>query len=137
MCCTCDKNILTAEVTTSGGILQLPTSANDRIKQSRLTSVWVPRSGTTTLKSPLGATVAADTVLATAYLSLKDVNGKEVIQLPFWQIMRDYNAPAPLKLCLDNVDLTQSTIRLDTTATGYNAAHAIVIVFGYDGVQAC
>lgn len=136
MCCT-DKNILTAEVVTSASILQLPTSANDRIKNSRLTSVWVPRSGTTTLKTPLGATVAADTVLATAYLSLKDINGKEIIQIPFWQIMRDYNSPEPLRLALDNVDLTQSTIKLDTTATGYNAAHAILITFGYTGVNAC
>lgn len=132
MCCKPDNCILTTEVLTGSANIPMPQTANDRLKGSTITSIATTRSGTNTLKTRMGYTVAADTVLATAHLMLKDANSKEFIDIPFWLIMRDYNNPEPLKVNLDNIDLTQSYIVLDTTASGYSATNAIQITFGFN-----
>ncbi|MEZ4925573.1 MAG: hypothetical protein R3A50_04805 [Saprospiraceae bacterium] len=132
MCCCKDKCQYTTEVLTSGSVFALPQSAQDRIAKGHVTSIWTPRSGSNTLKTKMGRTVANDTVLATAHLTLKNADGNELLVVPFWKFMRDYNSPDPMPCNLKDVDLAQSTINLDSGDTNFNAAHAIEITFGFD-----
>lgn len=130
MCCCKDNCIVTAEVLTNAAQISLPLGVNERIQNNTLTSIMVPRSGSSTLKSASGKTVAADTVLATAHLVLKDSNGKEIVTIPLWHLMRDYNSPEPLRGEWIGVDVTQSYIILDLTAA--TTTQVIEITFGYN-----
>jgi len=120
---------VTAEVLTNAAIINLPLAVNERIQNHTLTSIMVPRSGSTTLKSATGKTVASDAVIATAHLVLKDSNGKEVVTIPLWNLMRDYNSPEPMRGEWIGVDVTQSQIILDLTAA--TVTQVIEITFGY------
>lgn len=130
MGCCKEDCIVTAEVLTNAAILNLPLGVNERIQNNVLTAIWVPRSGSNTLKSASGKTVAADTVLATAHLVLKDSNGKEIVTIPFWLLMRDFNSPEPMRGHWVGVDVTQSQIILDLTAA--TVTQVIQISFGYE-----
>lgn len=132
MCCKPHECVVTAEILTSSAQVQLPQGINERIAKNIVTAIWVPRSGSNTLYTDRGVTVAADTVLAGAHLHLKNSNAKDYVVIPLWLLMRDFNSPEPLRGKWADIDISQSFIQLNTGATGYNAAHAIEISFGYD-----
>lgn len=132
MCCKPHECVITAEALTNAAQIPLPAGINERIAKNVVTAIWVPRSGSNTLYTDKGVTVAADTVLAGAHLHLKTSGGTDYVIIPMWLLMRDFNAPEPLRGKWVDIDVSQSYIQLNTSATGYNAAHAIEISFGYD-----
>lgn len=132
MCCCKNKCFITAEVLTSAANVNLPAGINERIQNNVVTSIWAPRSGSNTLKTQSGKTVASDIVMATAHLFLLDSNGKQIVVLPMWMIMRDFNSPEPLQGEWANIDVTQSYILLDIGASGWAATQAIELTFGYN-----
>ena len=105
------------------------------IRDGRIRSIWLRRSGSATLLTRLGTTVAADTVIDTAHLTLVNQKTKQVMVIPLSTLQRDYNAPEPFAVdpdVYDGIDLSRSTITLSTSAAGYNATHAIEIMFEYE-----
>ena len=129
MCCKKHKCFITLETLTNSGNVSLPDSA--RIRTGKITSVLLRRSGTLTLKTVNGTTVASDAVIGTAHLRLRDQNGQEITApIPLSSLQRDFNSPEPLAVDWTNVDPTQSTITLDFA--GATATQAIEIVFGLD-----
>ena len=129
MCCKHHKCFITVEALTSSGSVNLPDST--RIRNGKVTSIQLRRSGALTLKTSKGVTVATDAVIGTGHLILKDSNGTEITSpLPLSSLQRDYTSPEPLAVSWVNVDLTQSNIVFDASVV--NAAHAVEITFGLD-----
>jgi hypothetical protein len=125
-CCT-HKCFITLQAVTSATQIQLPD--NSRIRNGRVTSIALRRSGSATLKTITGATVAADSVIATANMFLVTLGGEQICApIPLSFLQRDYNAPEPLKVNWQQIDLTQSTI----TLTPANATDVVEIIFGLD-----
>lgn len=91
------------------------------------------KSGSGTLKNNQGQTLAADAVINTAHLQLKDVNGFAIgDQIPLNLLQRDVNSPEPLAVKWKNIDPTQCVITLDTSAAGYSATAVIELIWGMD-----
>lgn len=131
MCCCKHKCFITLETLTNAANVTLPD--NSRIRDGKITSILLRRADGGTLKSPLGRTLAADTVIATAHATFRNKNGLAITDpVPLSMLQRDYNSPEPLAVSWTDVDPTQTTIVIDTGAAGYNAAHVIEIVFGLD-----
>lgn len=131
MCCKGHKCFVILEVTTAGTSNALPES--NRIRQSRITSLMVPRAGGATLYSPTGAVLATDAVVQSSYLSLVNENGTELQKIPLAHLQRDYNGPEPLHVNLKDIDPTQSRIVIGSlSASGYSATASILITFGLD-----
>lgn len=118
---------------TSGANLSLPDVAE--IRDGYIRSIWLRRSGTATLLTRLGTTVAADTVIDTAHLTLVNQRSNQMMIIPLSTLQRDFNSPEPFATdenLYAGIDLSRSSIVLSTGATGYNAAHAIELIFEYD-----
>lgn len=121
------------EVVTSASIIGLTDIAE--IREGKLRGLWLPRSGSATLYTKSGLVVAADSVIAGAHLILANSNNTQVMVIPMISLQRDYNSPEPFDLdpeTYDGIDLSRSSIMLNTSASGYNAAHAIELVFSYE-----
>lgn len=127
MCKNCHDCFITLQVVTSGAILNLPD--NQRLRQNKIKAISMRRVAGGTYLSKTGATLAADTVTATAHLSLKNANGTELLDMPLTQLQRDYNNPEPLCVDYEQVDPTASTIVLSTSASGYSATAVFEITF--------
>lgn len=134
-CCNLCIEEISLEVVTNGAAINLP--VNQRIQNANIKRILVRRSGSATLKSVTGKTLAADTVIATAHLILNDLGGKEKIKYPISALQRDFNSPDAYQCDLVNIDPTQCQIILDTTASGYNAAHVVEIIFGIECPKNC
>lgn len=131
MCCKSWKCSITLEITTSGANVSLPES--NRIRNSRVVGISMPRAAGATLYSPNNAVLAADAVVGSSYLNLVNANGTKILaDLPLNQIQRDYNAPEPLHVNWSDIDPTQSNVQINTSASGYNAAHAMIFIFWLD-----
>lgn len=131
MCnCCAHKCFITLSAIAASGNIQFPDSA--RIRDGRITSVNVRRSGAATLKNESQQVLVPDTVVNTAYLVVKNKNGTEIFKGPLSMLQRDYNAPEPLRVNWQGVDPTQSNIIFDTTAAGYAATQVFEITFGLD-----
>lgn len=129
MGCCKHECFITLQTLADAAQVTLPDSA--RIRDGKVTSIQLRRAGSLTLKTYQGTTIVADTVIATAHIWVKNLNGQEIAApIPLQTLQRDYNSPEPLKVDWSNVDLTQSTIVLDTT--GVNAGECIEIIFGLD-----
>lgn len=131
--CNCKryKCSLTLEVTTSGANVSLPES--NRLRNSKIVGIEVPRVNAATLYSPTGAVLAADTVTASSYLNVVNANGTQLCpQIPLTHLMRDFNAPDPFPVNWTEIDPTQCSIQVGTSAAGYNAAHSILLTFWLD-----
>lgn len=131
MCKKCHRCFVPLEVLTDSADISM--KDNKRISGGKITSLMLRRSGSVTLLALSGKTVAPDTVINTAHLTLRNANGTELITYPLSALQRDYNSPEPL--CLDGltgIDLASSTIKLSTGAAGYSAAHVIELIFGLD-----
>ena len=123
------------EVVTASQIIGLTDISE--IREGRLRGLWLPRSGSATLYTKSGLVVAADSVIAGAHLTLANSNNTQVMVIPLISLQRDYNSPEPFELdpdVYDGIDLSRSSIMLNTSASGYNAAHAIEIVFSYEKI---
>ena len=133
MCCNkAHQCFITLQTLTSAATVSLPDSA--RIRNGKVTSIFLRRSGTLTLKTAQGTTVASDAVIGTAHLTLKDLNGNELTSpIPLSSLQRDFNAPEPLHVMYEGIDLMQSTIVLDFAAA--TATQCIEIIFGLDCAQ--
>lgn len=129
MCCCKEECTVILEVTTAGQVNQLPES--NRIRNSVVRSIRVPRVGGATLYSANGAVIAADTVLGSSYLSLVNSNGTEIVKIGLLHLMRDYNDQTPFQCRYDSIDPTQSKIIIGSlSAAGYSATAVIPITFG-------
>lgn len=127
MCKSCHKCFVTVETLTNGSSVTLPD--NNQINKSRITSIQMRRSGTLTLKSVTGKTLATDAIVGTAHLTLKNSSGVQIFApLPLSALQRDYNSPEPMCVNIEGVDLAQSTIALDGAAA--TATHVFEIIFG-------
>lgn len=137
--CNCCKmpciEEIALEVVTSSGDIQLP--VNQRIQNSTIRHILVRRSGSATLKSVTGKTLAADSVIATAHLILNSMGASEKMRYPIFSLQRDYNSPDAYQCNFTQIDPTQCKVVLDTTATGYNAAHVIEFIFGIECKENC
>lgn len=130
MCGKCESCTVPVSVLASGSNITLPDV--DRLSKGTIRTILVRRSNGVTLKNINGQTLAADTVIATAHLRLTTKNGAETLVYPLSALQRDVNSPEALCVNLPEISLASSGIVLDTTASGYNAAHVIEIVFGID-----
>lgn len=130
MCCNKKhKCFITLLTLTNGANIGLPDS--NRIREGKITSVFLRRSGTLTLKAYNGATVATDAVVGTAHMTLKDKNGMEITSpIPLSSLQRDFNSPEPIAVDWSNIDPTQTAIVLDGAAA--TASHVIEIIFGLE-----
>lgn len=129
MCHKCHKCFITVEVLTAGDSISLPD--NNQINKGRITSIQMRRSGTGTLKSSTGKTLATDAVVGTAHITLKNSNGVQIFApLPLSTLQRDYNSPEPMCVNIEGVDLAQSPITLDGAAA--TATHVFEIIFGLE-----
>lgn len=127
MCCKKHQCFITLQTTTNSTQISLPDSS--RIRNGKVTSIMLRRSGTLTLKSATGATLASDATIGTASIVVKDLNGNEITApLPLSVLQRDYNSPEPLAVNWASVDLTQTTI----TIIPANATDVVEIIFGLD-----
>jgi hypothetical protein len=127
MCQKCHQCTVTVETLTNAGVITLPNV--QRIRTNPVLGINVRRSGSLTLKTKTGKTVAADTVIATAHLQLVDQQGFVVVDEPLSNFQRDYNSPEPRCVNYQNIDMEKSNITMDTGATGYSATAAIEITF--------
>jgi len=121
------------EVVISGSNIKLVDIAE--IRESRLLSVMLRRLGSLVGISATGATLAPDTVIATAHLVLVNSRNVQVMNpIPLQLLQRDFNAPEPYQLdpaVYAGVDLSRSYILLSTSAAGYVATNVIELVFEY------
>ena len=130
MCQKCHKCTVTLETLTNGGIVTLPN--DQRVAGSRILSINVRRSGSATLKSKTGKTLAADTVINNCHLKLVDKGGLTIVDEPLSNFQRDHNSPEPRCVNYDSISLESSQIVVDTAATGYAATSVIEITFEID-----
>jgi len=128
MCNKCHKCFISVSTQTpTTGSTTLPD--NQQINKGVITSIQMRRSGSLTLKNATGATVATDAVVGTAHITLKNSDGKQIFApLPLSVLQRDFNAPDPLCVNIEGVDLAQSTINYDGAAA--TAAHVFELIFG-------
>lgn len=121
------------EVVISGSNIKLVDIAE--IRESKLMSVMLRRLGSLVGISATGATLAPDTVIATAHLVLVNSRNVQVMNpIPLQLLQRDYNAPEPYALdpaVYAGIDLSRSYILLSTSAAGYVPTNVIELVFEY------
>lgn len=132
MCKCCEHRCFELqEIVTSAAQVFLPDDT--RIRTNLITSVSIQPSdpaGTLTYLSPLGRTLASWSVLNSSYLYVFNQNGTRIAPIPLINIIRTTESPEPLKVSWQQIDPTQSFIKINTAAAGYNAAHAIMLSWG-------
>jgi len=130
--CNCQHRCFeTQEIVTSAASVYLPD--NSKIRENLITSVYVQPSdpaGSLTYLSPTGKTLATWSVLNSSYFFAVNQNGTTFGKIPVAALIRTTYAPEPLRVSWLEIDPTQSYFLINTSAAGYNAAHAIVIMFG-------
>jgi len=132
MCNCCEHRCFELqEIVTSAAQVFLPDDT--RIRTNLITSVYIQPSdpaGSLTYLTPLGRTSATWSVLNSSYLYVKNQNGTTLAPIPLAALIRTTEAPEPLKVSWQQIDPTQSYIRINTGAAGYSATHAIMIMWG-------
>jgi len=106
-----------------------------RIRRNLINSVYIQPSdpaGSLTYLSPQGKTLASWSVLNSSYLYVYNQNGTRIATIPLAELIRTTEAPEPLAVSWKEVDPTQSYILVNTTAAGYDATHAIMIMWGLE-----
>lgn len=119
------------EIQTSAAQVYLPD--NTRIRNNLITSIAVQPSdpaGTLSFLTPLGRTIASWSVLNSAYFYAVSQNGTTLATLPVASLLRTTSDQEPLAVSWAEIDPTQSYIRFNTTAAGYSATAAVVVIFG-------
>lgn len=121
------------EIVTSGA--QVFFQDNTRIRQNTVTSIMVQApdpAESLAFLSPMGRTLANWAVLNSSYLYIINQNGTTLAPIPLAQIVRNYNSPEPLAVSWEQVDPTQSYVKINTGASGYAATEAFVFIFGIE-----
>ena len=129
--CGCKAEcFITLSTVIGSATVNLPESM--RLRNSKIISMWMRRLGSSTATNINGQTIAPDTVVLSAYLTLKNQNGTAIHDpIPLQLLQRDFNSPEPLAINLyEQIDPIQSQITLNTSASGYVATDVIEIVFG-------
>lgn len=134
MCCCQNKCFLTIEVTTSSANVALPT--NQTLESRRITSIGI-RKAASGLKSKTGKTLAAAAVIATGHLKIMGPSGNFLSEIPLNMLERDANSPEHLHVNWQEISTSNSGITIDTGASGYDAAHVVEIIIGYDCSETC
>ena len=119
------------EIVTSAAQVFLPD--NTRIRENLVTSIYVQPSdpaGSLSYLSPLGRTIASWSVLNSSYLNVVNQNGTTFAKIPLAELIRTTEYPEPLQVSWAEVDPTQSFVQINTSAAGYSATGAIIIMFG-------
>lgn len=137
MGCNCKslKCAVLIEVVTSGPVVSLPES--NRIRDSHVLGIETIDMGyvennfsNSTLYSSTGAIIATADVISSSYLSLKNANGTELVKINLFHLMRGPGGQAdPLRINWTDIDPTQSTIIINTAATGYANDAVIPLTF--------
>jgi hypothetical protein len=130
MCQKCFQCQVTLSVPITGGLVALP--ENIRLRDSRVTGIAIRKLGALTGFDKMGKTLAPDTVIEGAHISLVDQSGKELIDSPLHYFQRDNNAPPFPCFNIEQLDPTNSKITLNTSASGYANTQVIEITFGID-----
>jgi hypothetical protein len=131
MCNKCHTCFVSVEAEIGAtGTTKLPNL--QRLAKGNVRSILVRKSGSGTLKSLSGKTLAPDSVVNTAHLTLKNANGYEIFSaMPMSVLQRDNNSPEPLCVNLEGgLDMEQSFIRFDTS--GSTATHVFEVIFGLE-----
>lgn len=131
MCCNKHRCTELQEIVTSAKQVYLPDDT--RIRRNVINSVYIQPSdpaGTLTYLTPAARTIASWSVLNSSYLYVYNQNGTRLAVIPLAELIRTTEAPEPLRVDWQQVDPTQSYILINTTAAGYNAAHAIMLMWG-------
>lgn len=131
--CGCKNNqcFITLSPVASAPTINLP--ENMRLRNNRVISMQIRRLGGVAATNVTGATLAPDTVIMSAYLTLKTQNGTAITDpIPLQMLMRDYNSPDPMPVSYEQIDPVQSTITLNTAAAGYAVTQVIEITFGIE-----
>lgn len=119
------------EIVTSSAQVALPDDT--RIRRNLVTSIQVQPSdpaGSLTFLSPQGRTLASWSVLNSSYLNVVNQNGTKLAPIPLSALIRTTSDQEPIAVSWQQIDPTQSFIQINTTAAGYNAAHAIMLLWG-------
>lgn len=104
-----------------------------RIRTNLVTSIQVQPSdpsGSLTYLSPNGKTLASWAVLNSSYLYVFNQNGTRLGIIPLSQIVRTTEDQEPMRVSWQQIDPTQSFIKVNRSAAGYNAAHVFVLNWG-------
>lgn len=108
---------------------------NSRIRMNKVTSIAVAMPDPTeslAFLSPMARTLANWAVLNSSYLYIVNQNGTTLAPLPLSLIARNYNSPEPLAVSWEQVDPTQSYVKINTGASGYAVTEAFVFSFGIE-----
>lgn len=119
------------EIVTSSAQVYLPDDT--RIRRNLITDVYVQPSdpaGSLTFLSPQGRTLATWSVLNSSYLYAYNQNGTRIATIPLAALIRTTQDQEPLAVSWQQIDPTQSYILINTSAAGYSATGAIVLVWG-------
>lgn len=130
MCCNKYRCTELQEIVTSAAQVFLPDDT--RIRRNVINGVYIQPSdpeGTLTYLSPQGRTIASWSVLNSSYLYVFNQNGTKIATIPLAELIRTTQSPEPLRVDWQQVDPTQSYILINTSAAGYNAAHAIMLMW--------
>lgn len=133
MCCNKYRCTELQEIVTSAAQVFLPDDT--RIRRNVINGVYIQPSdpeGSLTYLTPQGRTIASWSVLNSSYLYVFNQNGTKIATIPLAELIRTTQSPEPFRVDWRQVDPTQSYVLINTTAAGYNAAHAIMLMWGLD-----
>jgi hypothetical protein len=133
MCNCVNRCFELQEIVTDAAQVSLPD--NTRIRRNMVTSLYVQPSdpaGTLAYYSPQGRELAAWDVLNSSYLYAYNQNGTLLAPIPLAQLVRTTEDQEMLRVSWAQIDPTQSFIKINTSAAGYDATHAFVLLWGLD-----
>jgi len=119
------------ETPANASIVKFPDNAD--IRDGKILSILVRRSGDETLYTQTGAEVVADSVIAGATITLVNARNVNVFVGPMSMLQRDYNSPEPFHVnpnAYGGIDLTRSQVAIRTA--DIDADKAIEVVFEYE-----
>lgn len=131
MCCQKHTCVVVVETPANATIVKFPDNAD--IRDGRIRSILVRRSGDETLYTQSGAEVISDAAVAGATITLVNARNIQVFQGPMSILQRDYNAPEPYTVDPDaygGIDLTRSQVAL--RSNDVDPTKAVEVVFEYE-----
>ena len=131
MCCQKHTCVVVVETPASATIVKFPDNAD--IRDGKIRSILVRRSGDETLYSQSGAELIGDAAVAGATIMLVNARNIQVLVAPMSMLQRDFNAPEPYNVDPDaygGIDLTRSQVAL--RSSDVDADKAVEVVFEYE-----
>lgn len=134
MCCQKHTCIVVVETPANATVVKFPDNAD--IRDGKIRSILVRRSGDETLYTQSGAEVIADSAVAGATITLVNARNIQVLVAPLSMLQRDFNSPEPYPVDPDaygGIDLTRSQVAIRTADV--DADKAVEVVFEYECKQ--